>query len=159
MPNTCVLHVRPLPSPTCLSHCASFAIINISVLYHRQHVCLLQSPTWTLVGAYENTTRSAIEWRMECRDQEVPNDEGTDLTSVSTADRPACKEQCRVTPNCNAFSRNRNDGMCYMKQGFDMAAVTVWNSATDFDFCYEGGTIHIHRVLTGSVWLKATSAS
>ena len=99
-----------------------------------------QTEFWSSGGAVLEflliTTHSTTAW-MECRNQETPDAEGSGLLDQSAADRPECQEQCRLETGCNAVAWDRNDLKCYMKQGFDLAAVVTWNTNDGFDFCWQ----------------------
>ena len=101
-------------------------------------------------GACGQITHSAIDWRMECHDQRSPDAGGTSLASKSAVNRLACLELCRLDPACNAVAWSRTETMCHMKKGFDLGVVTTWNETVIFDFCWEGGSMHIEVCVWGA---------
>ena len=88
--------------------------------------------------------------QMECREQEVPSPEGYEVGSQSAASRPACQEQCLLTPNCDAVAWSITQSMCYMKQGFP-PGVAEWSTNENFDFCWRPGCPHATMVLASGV--------
>ena len=83
---------------------------------------------------------------MQCRDQQIPSDQGNEAGSQNAATRAECQEQCRLNSQCNAVAYG--ESMCYMKEGFD-PGVVEWSESV-FDFCWHGCPPP-NMVLTGSV--------
>ena len=96
-------------------------------------------------NTYKNDNHVKEEVNFVCKDQNLPNNEGTSLSGgLANNDggitREQCINKCKDTNDCNGLAYKRNGTRCYIKKDFD-SKNAKWGEVghrADFDYCYIG---------------------
>jgi len=58
-----------------------------------------------------------------CHDEDLPNNQGTDISTLNNIDRQECKKKCNEDSDCNAFTWTKDGTNCFLKKKFDSSNV------------------------------------